>query len=58
METEVFGPAGTNPRPCAGSHTRDFGVAVALLAVAGVVAAAIVRSRPDRHRGRTTASSA
>src|SRR5437879_9655693 len=54
IDAEVFGVAGTNPRPCAGSHDGDLCIALAGLVTSGLVIVAVVRSRPGRRDERTT----
>ena len=41
-DIEQFGPAGTNPRPCANAHTTDRTIALTLVATAGVIAVLVV----------------
>jgi hypothetical protein len=48
VDVEAFGPAGTNPRPCAGSHDGDLGIALACLVASSLVIVAVVRSRRGR----------
>lgn len=48
IDAEVVGPPGTNPRPCEGTHATDTGIALALVAGAGALTFAVVRSRPGR----------
>jgi hypothetical protein len=54
LDVEAFGPPGTNPRPCEGSHNRDAGIALAGLVASAVVIVAVVRSRPGKRGERTT----
>jgi hypothetical protein len=54
LDVEAFGPPGTNPRPCEGSHNRDAGIALAGLVASGLVVVAVVRSRPGKRGERTT----
>ena len=56
LDVEAFGPPGTNPRPCEGSHNRDAGIALACLVASGLVLVAVVRSRPGKRGERTTAA--
>jgi hypothetical protein len=54
LDVEVVGPAGTNPRPCEGSHSGDLGITLTCLVTSGLVLVAVVRSRPRRRGERET----
>jgi hypothetical protein len=54
VDVEAFGTSGTNPRPCAGSHDGDLGIAVACLVASSLVIVAVVRSRPAKRGERTS----
>jgi hypothetical protein len=48
IDTEVFGPPGTNPHPCSNAHDADTAVALMLLIATSGLVIAVVRTRPGR----------